>query len=397
MNEEKLLELLNSPEDERHDFKERWYTPGKDSSKKAEMLKDIFSFVNTTHDDDCYLIFGVTDERKIAGVEEDENRYTTQTINDWLNKLPIEPETPSVKVENVCIEGHEVDVMTIKNTDKVPVFLKSEVKGKGYGRHPISPGQVFARREDTNTSINGTANYTQLTKLFRKQLGLNKPIEERFKNVLNDWRNWYYYEHTNEIGIQYSIDPDFRIVLVDREADAKIESFSLSQYSADITWEIAQLNYKNNTIVEIDVVNLDGGRFKAVVPDVGSLTKNGRELFYRYYLKNSTKFHLETLINKMTSSIGPDKCSFEKFMESIAVYEDNEHQKRVEQYLNCQEKKINDAIEIDKKEIASCRDYIKTDLPEDSSELSDLAIANMITWFKVGKYIGKFLREHPEI
>lgn len=177
MNEEDLFKLIETQEDERHDFKEKWYSSDENNSKKAEMLKDIFSFVNTTHDEDCYLIFGVTDDtREIVGIENDESRYNTQQITDWLSSLPIEPETPRVRVETLSVRGHEVDVMIIKNTDRVPVFLRSGKKGKGFGKHLIGPGQVFTRKEDTNTSISGTADYNQLTKLFKKHLGLNLPI-----------------------------------------------------------------------------------------------------------------------------------------------------------------------------------------------------------------------------
>ena len=95
------------------------------------MLKDIFSFVNTTHDEDCYLIFGVSDDtREIVGIENDENRYNTQQITEWLNSLPIEPEAPRVRVETLSVKGHEVDVMIIKDTDRVPVFLRSGKRGK---------------------------------------------------------------------------------------------------------------------------------------------------------------------------------------------------------------------------------------------------------------------------
>lgn len=127
MNKTELQKLIGSKEDDRHDFKEQWYEPGKDGSDKAEMLKDIFSFVNTVHNEDCYLIFGVTDgTHEVVGAENSTNRYNTQQITDWLSKLPIQPETPRVRIDTVNFQNHEVDIMVIQNTDKVPVFLDSE-------------------------------------------------------------------------------------------------------------------------------------------------------------------------------------------------------------------------------------------------------------------------------
>ncbi|UTX36319.1 helix-turn-helix domain-containing protein [Ligilactobacillus salivarius] len=398
MNEKDLFKLIETREDERHDFKEKWYSSDENNSKKAEMLKDIFSFVNTTHDEDCYLIFGVTDDaREIVGIENDENRYNTQQITDWLNGLPIEPEAPRVRVETLSVKEHEVDVMIIKNTDRVPVFLRSGKKGKGFGNHPIGPGQVFTRKEDTNTSISGTADYNQLTELFKKHLGLNLPIEDRFGKVLQDWKNWNYYEHSDGVGIQYSLDPDFRVVFVDRNADSKAESFSLSQVRVDISWEIAQLKHRTDIIKEINIVDLDGARFKAVVPDIGFISNgNGKDLFYDCYKVNSLKFKLEELINNMGSAISPDYGSLNDFMESIVLYKDNEHQRKVEQDLCNIANVVNTSVEPNAETLSVYRSKLETDVPRGSVELSDLAIEQMAKRINLGKYIKKFMRHHSQ-
>lgn len=140
INKLKLQKLINEPEDDHHDFKKKWYTTGTDNSEKSEMIKDIFSFTNTVHNEDCFLIFGIEDKtHKVVGIEKDPNRYNTQQINDWLRKLPIEPNIPNVKIQTIKLEEHQIDVMIIKNTDNVPVFLSNicKGKGKGYGKHPI--------------------------------------------------------------------------------------------------------------------------------------------------------------------------------------------------------------------------------------------------------------------
>lgn len=136
---------------------------GTDNSEKSEMLKDIFSFTNIVHNEDCFLIFGIEDKtHKVVGVENDPNRYNTQQITDWFIKLPIEPISPEIKLQTIKLEEHQIKVMIIKNTDNVPVFLSNICKGKGYGKHPIFPGQIFTRIEDTNTAIDSTASYNQV-------------------------------------------------------------------------------------------------------------------------------------------------------------------------------------------------------------------------------------------
>lgn len=399
MNEEDLFKLIETLEDERHDFKEKWYSSDENNSKRAEMLKDIFSFVNTTHDEDCYLIFGVTDDtREVVGIENDENRYNTQQITDWLNTLPIEPEVPRVRVETLSIKDHKVDVMIIKNTDRVPAFLRSGKKGKGFGNHPIGPGQVFTRKEDTNTPISGTADYNQLTELFKKHLGLNLSIEKRFEKVLQDWKNWNYYEHSDGVGIQYSLDPDFRVVFVDRDADAKAESFSLSQMRVDVSWKVAQLKYRTDIIKEINVVNLDGARFKAVVPDIGSISNSyGKDLFYDCYKVDSLKFKLEELINHMGSAISPDYGSLNNFMESIVLYKDNEHEEKIERHLCNIGNDVNTLLESDAETLSIYKSKLETDVPTGSIELSDLAIKQMDKRINLGKYIKEFMRQNPQL
>ena len=80
-----INDLLATSEDEYHDFKEQWYS----LNDKAELIKDIFSFVNTAHHKDCYLIMGVSDNHKTVGIENDENRLNTQKLTDFLHSLPV--------------------------------------------------------------------------------------------------------------------------------------------------------------------------------------------------------------------------------------------------------------------------------------------------------------------
>ena len=396
MNKLELQKLINEPEDDHHDFKEKWYTTGTNNSEKSEMLKDIFSFTNTVHNDDCFLIFGIEDKtHKVVGVENDPNRYNTQQITDWLRKLPIEPNIPNVKIQTIKLEEHQIDVMIIKNTDNVPVFLSNICKGKGYGKHPIFPGQIFTRIKDTNTAIDSTARYNQVKELFKKKLGLNQTIKKRYKKVLNDLKNWKYYEHDDgERGIQYSIDPDYKILFIDKtDSNINAESFSLSQIRVDISWELAKLEYKNNTIEEISVVNLDGGRFKAVVPEAGPLGLSvANELIYRYYLLDSFQFLLENLINNIDESISPDYGSLISFAKSIVVYTNSKQKMQVENYLGQQLDKINKNTEPKQETLEYYNQRLQFDIPKNSVELSDTAIKAMGKELETGKYIKSFLR-----
>ncbi|MBO8441582.1 MAG: putative DNA binding domain-containing protein [Firmicutes bacterium] len=62
MNIKELENIINSSEHENEywDFKKEWY----EKNKKDELLRDIISFANTVHHEDCYLIIGVSDDKK---------------------------------------------------------------------------------------------------------------------------------------------------------------------------------------------------------------------------------------------------------------------------------------------------------------------------------------------
>lgn len=35
-----------------------------------DLIKDIIYFANTVHDEDCYLIFGISDDLKLTGMQQ---------------------------------------------------------------------------------------------------------------------------------------------------------------------------------------------------------------------------------------------------------------------------------------------------------------------------------------
>lgn len=164
----------------------------------------------------------------------------------------------------------------------------------------------------------------------------------------------------------------------------------------DVSWKVAQLKYRTDIIKEINVVNLDGARFKAVVPDIGSISNSyGKDLFYDCYKVDSLKFKLEELINHMGSAISPDCGSLNNFMESIVLYKDNEHEEKIERHLCNIGNDVNTLLESDAETLSIYKSKLETDVPTGSIELSDLAIKQMDKRINLGKYIKEFMRQNP--
>lgn len=129
------------PECDWLDYKQQWY------DNKVELLRDVFSFVNTPHHRDCYIVFGIEDETfKVIGVDDDLNRKNTQNILDFLYSKELSTEIPQIIVETFQIEDKLVDVLTVKNTTQVPIFLKRSFND---GKKKCTPGQIFTRIGDT--------------------------------------------------------------------------------------------------------------------------------------------------------------------------------------------------------------------------------------------------------
>src|SRR5690625_1944416 len=72
---DRILELISlKREGEYWDFKEQYH------NNKADLLHDIICMANNRADQDAYIIFGVSDDYQIKGVNTDENRKTQQQI-----------------------------------------------------------------------------------------------------------------------------------------------------------------------------------------------------------------------------------------------------------------------------------------------------------------------------
>lgn len=341
MEKSKLMELIAKPEDEYHDFKEVWY----DQHKKDELVKDIFSFVNTLHYEDCYLIIGVENtHHHIVGVENDnDNRLNTQKLTDFMHSLPIANDhVPKVIVESLNVDKHIVDVVVIKNTSDVPVYLSKSKHIKGT-KHPIHAGQIFTRENENNTSIIGTAADYQVSLLWKKRFALDRPIKEQYKVKLSDISHWEYFEYASpkiqQFGFQYDLDPDYCMFLEDDdEPRIKLESFSLNQADPRIDWQDLILKFRDRIIDDVQIVSLDGGRFLTVVPRISSINKRAigdDRLPYRYLLADSLDYDIEKLFFNIEKGItAPSNNQFQKLFQGIVIFKNEEQRRSIENDLS---------------------------------------------------------------
>ena len=97
-------------------------------TENEKLLHDILCFANTVHDNDCYIIIGVSDNGEVIGVKE-VTRIKQAGILDLLsNTVFAGDNTPEVKLDEFIIDGKAIDVLTIFSSYNTPFFLKSKSK-----------------------------------------------------------------------------------------------------------------------------------------------------------------------------------------------------------------------------------------------------------------------------
>lgn len=391
MLEEKIRKLINTDEDEYHDFKVEWYN----EHQKDEMIKDIFSFVNTAHHQDCYLIFGIHDgDRKVVGIEKDSNRLNTETLTEYLNSLPIaNRDIPKIVVKTINIGDHLIDILIIKDTSDVPVYLKEECHPKKC-KHVIRAGQIFCRMNGTETSITGTASDYQVEQLWKKRFGLDLSISDQYKVKLLDVDNWEYFEN-DQVGFRYNVDPDYCMYLVDdKERRNRVESYSLSQSRIRMDWQVLKLMYRGQLLKNILVVWLDGARFLTVTPMLADLNQGlpGEMLTFQYICEDSIDFYVENfLLSSKEHAISSDHSQRNRLLKDIVIFKDRNQLKTVCDLLKNQISEIKEKVKPTNDQLELCKGKMSFDFSKKDMEFSNTNIEYMCQEKNVSEYINNFI------
>lgn len=388
--QEIFYKLLNTPEDEYHDFKQQWYDP----HNRAELVKDIFSFVNTLHHQDCYLIIGVNDQHSIVGIEKDENRLNTQQLTDFIHRLPIaNSHEPKVIVDTFSVVHHQIDIITIQDTDDVPVYLAIDKKWPPVER-TIGAGQIFSRVNENNTAMNGNASDWTVEQLWKKRFGLDIPIQDRYTVQLKDISHWEYLETDNKPGFLYDMDPDYYMYLEDVDnSGSQAESYSLGQISAKMDWHNLVVTFRNRTIRELSAVYLDGCRLLSMTPVRGAIGLHGdNPLPFVYFLEDSFTFAVENFL----SNISADKGAYHSLYQHIVIFKDEQERDTVINTLTEQVNQIRQQCTPTMEQIQRAKNKLSLDFSEDDREMDSNYINRMCLESNVSQYIKQYVPKIAE-
>lgn len=285
-----IQELLRWDECEFLDFKSQFPTTNSD------LIHDILCLSNSVISSDRFLVFGINDDKSISGIENDTRRKTLADIITTLRSARLN-KIPKTSMQTLSHEGHEIDVLIIKNVAEKPYFLNEDYT---QGR-PLRAGVIYSRISDTNVPSNGTSSDHLIESMFHERMGLNLTPAERVDLYLKDIINWKMeYNEKNELFFYYSKFPEFTFVKDSDSSDPfEVEEWVQVFPDKKATSVNCYLRYHSTILEKFVLVWCDGARYLTVLPRTKVLWKG--EDYYRivYFIKDSREF----LLNKMIQSI----------------------------------------------------------------------------------------------
>lgn len=313
------------------DFKQEWH------KDMPALIKDIICFVNTVHSENCYLIFGISDDCRVVGMKQ--SRYELANIIDALSKLEFATiDVPEITLDTIVLDGIEVDVLTILNTDNTPIYLR-----KPYGK--MRPGCIYLRKGDRNTPDNSNALFGDIEMLWKKRFRLTKPPLEYIKNHLNNPLEWnetqdcYYNIFRPEYVLEHVYDESDR--------DLRAEFYAYAMTNEHVVYSSIVVKCSGTIVDNYQIVALDGGRYTTPTPEWGflgkRLTENGPEFSYKYFLKDSFRYSLHSFMYHEEN--GEERYAHDDLMDIVLLFDSVDEKNEFERYVEYHIQNLRDRVD----------------------------------------------------
>lgn len=313
------------------DFKQEWH------KDMPALIKDIICFVNTVHSENCYLIFGISDDCRVVGMKQ--SRYELANIIDALSKLEFATiDVPEITLDTIVLDSIEVDVLTILNTDNTPIYLR-----KPYGK--MRPGCIYLRKGDRNTPDNSNALFGDIEMLWKKRFRFTKPPLEYIKNHLNNPLEWnetqdcYYNIFRPEYVLEHVYDESDR--------DLRAEFYAYAMTNEHVVYSSIVVKCSGTIVDNYQIVALDGGRYTTPTPEWGflgkRLTENGPEFSYKYFLKDSFRYSLHSFMYHEEN--GEERYAHDDLMDIVLLFDSVDEKNEFERYVEYHIQNLRDRVD----------------------------------------------------
>ena len=351
------------------DFKQEWH------KDMPALIKDIICFVNTVHSENCYLIFGISDDCRVVGMKQ--SRYELANIIDALSKLEFATiDVPEITLDTIVLDSIEVDVLTILNTDNTPIYLR-----KPYGK--MRPGCIYLRKGDRNTPDNSNALFGDIEMLWKKRFRLTKPPLEYIKNHLNNPLEWnetqdcYYNIFRPEYVLEHVYDESDR--------DLRAEFYAYAMTNEHVVYSSIVVKCSGTIVDNYQIVALDGGRYTTPTPEWGflgkRLTENGPEFSYKYFLKDSFRYSLHSFMYHEEN--GEERYAHDDLMDIVLLFDSVDEKNEFERYVEYHIQNLRDRVDAQ-----SEYSYVRAD--------SEAETRFIIHRLRIARVLQSILKEYRE-
>ncbi|MGB5634608.1 MAG: ATP-binding protein [Waterburya sp.] len=280
-----LEKLLRQEEYESLDFKQQFH------ENNLKLLHDILCLANAYIEEDRYLVFGITDDKKTIGVQSDSNRKTNANIQDIVRQANFN-RIPTIKLETIKYQSNiEIDILVIKNRPDKPFFL---TKDYSYQGKTIRAGVIYTRLGDTNIPLKESASEAQIELMWRDRFGFGLPSLERMKRLLDDFEDWI--SINEDAQIYHKIFPEFTIRKGELIRNNFHESWTDNFPDPNAHSFEVELRYFETLIHKETFVECDGGRYQIPLPKINSSNSDSKfsipkdsfaykiaKIFWQYY------------------------------------------------------------------------------------------------------------------
>ncbi|MEH7114590.1 ATP-binding protein [Neobacillus niacini] len=331
------LLIASKREGDYWDFKEEHH------SNKADLLHDIICMANNRADRDGYIIFGISNDFEVMGLEGDLNRRNQQNIIDFLRAKKFSGGIrPIIELKSLYIHGKELDVLIVKNSTDTPYYLTVDFPERG---RTVRANHIYTRVGDTNTPINESADINHVEYLWKKRFLLNRPPLEQIHKRLDNKEEW-----KSEGDTYYNVyNPEFTLQLRDDEDFGRPEFYSYLMMNESTSYGSLIVSCFGTTLYNQQFVVLDGGRYLTVIPKWGFIGNQFRweETYaYKYFIKGNLDYSLHLFL--LSEDNHEALWARDHLYSGIIIYNSELERELFEEFLNQNEELIIEAMEKDK-------------------------------------------------
>jgi hypothetical protein len=258
----KLLEELLSKKEEGvwWDFKQKFH------KDLFDLLHDVICLANVIHDGERHIVFGISDQFEVIGLDGNNKSYTQADIISYLRQQPFaENNVPTVKLNFFDFTEKKIAILSISNERVKPYYFTKEIKLRNKF---LRAGTIYSRIGDTNTPKDSCANPSDIKAMWLEKFGLDLPVPKRFSYILEDTKSWVY----NGIdSAYYELDPDFTIKIGETELKGEQYWWQKVLIEEPIKYNYI-LKFKSTVIHELPIVHFQNENLCIPFPDIEFVT-----------------------------------------------------------------------------------------------------------------------------